>query len=994
MKFNKSKFASVIMSGVLAVNVVTPAFAINNENTTTKSSTSTISSQTTTDSDSTNKVWVVDQKEEDVQVLTGYRYYYICNNCGQKFYFDQYPRSDEDVNPDEAPGERGAAAAANDHLIYSSCAGATKGTSAGKDPIYKTEHHEEIGHYEEITVDQNKLTVKYNKYNEFGDYSEESVDYTSTSDTNAKFVMRHNGTAYPSVTVTPDGDITWKSSDKSVATAASSGEIRAYNLGTTTITATSPNGAYVTFDVEIVPNFTWNGTSCVADYAYAGNGSSSWDYYNQDCDITSKVTKPATCSHTGETVYTASITVGGKTYTDTKTVETPKTETHSWNEGEITTQPTCTKNGVKTYTCTECRATKTELVPATGHTYGEPTFKWSNDKTSCTASVSCKAGDDTQTANCKVSSKVTTEATCAKEGVRTYTATVTLNGKDYTDTKTEKIAKTENHSWDEGKITTQPTDTREGVKTYTCTVCGKTKTEAIPKLNAEYKEPTFAWSSDYTSCVATFVCTTGGSDLKQDCEVTHKTTKNPTCTKTGVETYTATVEVNGKTYTDVKTKDIPATGHTYGEPKFKWSNDKTSCTASVSCKAGDDTQTANCKVSSKVTTEATCAKEGVRTYTATVTLNGKNYTDTKTEKIAKTENHSWDEGKITTQPTDTREGVKTYTCTVCGKTKTEAIPKLNAEYKEPTFAWSSDYTSCVATFVCTTGGSDLKQDCEVTHKTTEATCETAGTTKHTATITFNGKTYTDVKETAIPATGHTYGEPEFNWNGTQSCVATFTCAKCGKTNDVNAKIEKSGSGMKVTYTATVTADGKTYTDQKADKRFVDVADDAYYYDAVDYALKHKITDGTSETTFSPDDNCTRAQIVQFLYNLDARNTEALIAETIPFHDIEDDAWYADAVKWAYENQVTDGTSETTFSPDESCTRAQVVQFLWNRAGNPEPKNVKTAFTDVPEDAWYAKAVAWAAENGITSGTSETTFSPDDNCTRAQIVTLIYHNETM
>ena len=986
MKFNKSKLASVIMSGVLAVNVVTPAFAINNENTTTKSSTSTISSQTTTDSDSTNKVWVVDQKEEDVQVVVGYRHYYICNNCQTKFYFDEYPASDNDLTP----GENAAAHAAADHLRYSSCAGASVGYSGGKDPIYKTEHHEEIGHYEEITVDQSKLTVKYNKYNEFGDYSEESVDYTSTSDTNAKFVMRHNGTAYPSVTVTPDGDITWKSSDKSVATAASSGEIRAYNLGTTTITATSPNGAYVTFDVEIVPNFTWNGTSCVADYAYAGNGSSSWDYYNQDCDVTSKVTKPATCSHTGETVYTASITVGGKTYTDTKTVETPKTETHSWNKGEITTQPTCTKNGVKTYTCTECRATKTESVPATGHTYGEPKFKWSNDKTSCTASVSCKAGDDTQTANCKVSSKVTTEATCAKEGVRTYTATVTLNGKDYTDTKTEKIAKTENHSWDEGKITTPPTDTREGVKTYTCTVCGKTKTEAIPKLNAKYKEPTFAWSEDYSSCVATAVCTTGGADLKKDCAVTHKTTKNPTCTKTGVETYTATVEVNGKTYTDVKTKAIPATGHTYGEPKFKWSNDKTSCTASVSCKAGDDTQTANCKVSSKVTTEATCAKEGVRTYTATVTLNGKDYTDTKTEKIAKTENHSWDEGKITTPPTDTREGVKTYTCTVCGKTKTEAIPKLSAEYKEPTFAWSSDYTSCVATFVCTTGGSDLKQDCAVTHKTTEATCETAGTTKHTATITFNGKTYTDVKETAIPATGHTYGEPEFNWNGTQSCVATFTCAKCGKTNDVNAKIEKSGSGMKVTYTATVTANGKTYTDQKADKRFVDVADDAYYYDAVDYALKHKITDGTSETTFSPDDNCTRAQIVQFLYNLDARNTEDLIAETIPFHDIEDDAWYADAVKWAYENQVTDGTSETTFSPNEGCTRAQVAQFLWNRAGNPEPKNVKTAFTDVPEDAWYANAVAWAAENGITDGTSETTFSPDNNCTRAQIVQLLYN----
>lgn len=122
-----------------------------------------------------------------------------------------------------------------------------------------------------------------------------------------------------------------------------------------------------------------------------------------------------------------------------------------------------------------------------------------------------------------VSSKVTTEATCAKEGIRTYTATVTLNGKDYTDTKTEKIAKTESHSWDEGKITTPPTDTREGVKDlHLYPFAVRPRPEAIPKLSAEYKEPTFAWSSDYTSCVATFVCTTGGSDLKQDCAVTHK----------------------------------------------------------------------------------------------------------------------------------------------------------------------------------------------------------------------------------------------------------------------------------------------------------------------------------------------------------------------------------------------------------------------------------------------------------------------------------------
>lgn len=110
-----------------------------------------------------------------------------------------------------------------------------------------------------------------------------------------------------------------------------------------------------------------------------------------------------------------------------------------------------------------------------------------------------------------------------------------------------------------------------------------------------------------------------------------------------------------------------------------------------------------------------------------------------------------------------------------------------------------------------------------------------------------------------------------------------------------------------------------------------------------------------------------------------------------FTDVPADAYYADSVKWAEQNGVAAGTSATTFSPDDSCTRAQVVQFLWNEAGNPEPKYVKTAFTDVSEDAWYAKAVAWAAENDITAGTSETTFSPDQTCTRAQIVTLLYND---
>ncbi len=218
-------------------------------------------------------------------------------------------------------------------------------------------------------------------------------------------------------------------------------------------------------------------------------------------------------------------------------------------------------------------------------------------------------------------------------------------------------------------------------------------------------------------------------------------------------------------------------------------------------------------------------------------------------------------------------------------------------------------------------------------------------------------------------------------------------------NDAVATVDAHGVVTAVSEgTATITATSQngavatatvTVTEKKFQSKFTDVPADAYYAEAVAWAEQAGITAGTSETTFSPDDTCIRAQIVTFLYH--AYGNGAEVTDATPFTDVADDAYYAVPVKWAFKNGITGGTSETTFSPNDSCTRAQVVQFLWNEAGNPEPSNAKTAFTDVAEDAWYAKAVAWAAENGITAGTSETTFSPNQTCTRAQIVTLL-HND--
>ena len=113
---------------------------------------------------------------------------------------------------------------------------------------------------------------------------------------------------------------------------------------------------------------------------------------------------------------------------------------------------------------------------------------------------------------------------------------------------------------------------------------------------------------------------------------------------------------------------------------------------------------------------------------------------------------------------------------------------------------------------------------------------------------------------------------------------------------------------------------------------------------------------------------------------------------LPFRDVPEDAYYYDAVVWGLSRGVVNGTSETTFSPDLSCTRAQAVAFLWRAAGRPEPSG-NTAFADVPADSYYAAAVAWAAENNVTNGTGSGCFSPDDLCTRAQIVTLLYRQLT-
>lgn len=167
--------------------------------------------------------------------------------------------------------------------------------------------------------------------------------------------------------------------------------------------------------------------------------------------------------------------------------------------------------------------------------------------------------------------------------------------------------------------------------------------------------------------------------------------------------------------------------------------------------------------------------------------------------------------------------------------------------------------------------------------------------------------------------------------------------------------------------------------------FTDVPASAYYYDAVYWAVENGVTNGTSNTTFSPDASCTRAQMVTFLWR--AAGSPEPESTVNPFTDVSASAYYYDAVLWAVEQGITNGTSATTFGPDATVTRGQTVTFLWRYDGSTAASG--SGFADVASDAYYADAVAWAASEGVTSGTSATTFSPSNDCTRGQIVTFLY-----
>ena len=304
--------------------------------------------------------------------------------------------------------------------------------------------------------------------------------------------------------------------------------------------------------------------------------------------------------------------------------------------------------------------------------------------------------------------------------------------------------------------------------------------------------------------------------------------------------------------------------------------------------------------------------------------NGKEYWS---PTVSFTTLHTHSYKNTVTAPTCTAKGYTTHTCSCGNSYKDTYVDALGHNYV------SGVCTRCNA--------KDPNYQAPHAHSYTAAvtapTCTAAGYTTHTCSC---GDSY---KDNYVNALGHNYV------NG--------ACTRCGA-KDPNYKPAVS---------------------------FIDVPSDAFYANAVKWAVENEITTGVGNNRFDPNGQCTRGQVVTFLWRAAGKPT---VSANVSFSDVQPGAFYYEAVKWAVANGITQGVGGNRFAPNDTCTRGQVVTFL-HRAENSPAASTISSFTDVPSTAFYYNAVNWAVANGITKGTDATHFSPSATCTRGQIVTFLY-----
>ncbi len=235
----------------------------------------------------------------------------------------------------------------------------------------------------------------------------------------------------------------------------------------------------------------------------------------------------------------------------------------------------------------------------------------------------------------------------------------------------------------------------------------------------------------------------------------------------------------------------------------------------------------------------------------------------------------------------------------------------------------------------------------------------------------------------VPPTGHSLVPTVVAPTCTQQGYTSYSCSTCGTHYTADFTLPSGHS-----YADGVcTVCGKEEPTEAPVNPFTDVKNGDYFFHPVLWAVEKGVTNGTSATTFSPEEPCTRAQVVTFLWR--AYGSPEPVQGENPFTDVAEGTYYYKAVLWAVEQGITTGTTATTFGPDKTCTRGQVATFLYRTQGKPAVSDSTNPFNDVQTGAYYYDAVLWAVENDITQGTGKGKFSPENDCTRGQIVTFLY-----